>query len=99
MRVGRPETRVVAKIYATTRAAAELAREESREGGAVVAPGARPRKSNHGLADPKQTSGSTWPPHANDIRNEIEAVYKAGIEVGYFPGAARRARVYGKPDP
>jgi len=36
---------------------------------------------------------------ANDVRNEIEAVYKAGIDVGYFPALPSSATVYGKPIP
>ena len=36
---------------------------------------------------------------ANDIRKEIEAVYKAGIDVGYFPALPSGETVYGKPIP
>jgi NitT/TauT family transport system substrate-binding protein len=36
---------------------------------------------------------------ANDVRKEIEAVYKAGIDVGYFPSMPSSATVYGKPIP
>ena len=36
---------------------------------------------------------------ASDIRNEIEAVYKAGIDVGYFPSMPSNDTIYGKPIP
>jgi hypothetical protein len=36
---------------------------------------------------------------ANDVRKEIEAVYKAGIDVGYFPAMPSSATIYGKPIP
>ena len=34
---------------------------------------------------------------ANDIRKEIEGVYKAGIEVGYFDKMPSAASIYDKP--
>jgi hypothetical protein len=34
---------------------------------------------------------------ADEIRSEIEAVYKAGIDVGYFPSMPSNETVYGKP--
>ena len=34
---------------------------------------------------------------ADEIRNEIEAVYKAGIDVGYFPSMPSNETIYGKP--
>jgi len=36
---------------------------------------------------------------ANEVRKEIEAVYRAGIDVGYFPTMPSSDSVYAKPIP
>ena len=36
---------------------------------------------------------------ANDVRKEIEAVYRAGIDVGYFPVLPSSDTIYGKAIP
>jgi len=36
---------------------------------------------------------------ANEIRSGIEAVYKAGIDVGYFPAQPSSTTIYNKPIP
>ena len=36
---------------------------------------------------------------ANDVRKEIEAVYRAGIDVGYFPAMPSSDTIYGKAIP
>ena len=36
---------------------------------------------------------------ANEVRKEIEAVYKAGIDVGYFPTMPSADSIYAKPIP
>jgi hypothetical protein len=36
---------------------------------------------------------------ASDIRKEIEAVYRAGIDVGYFPAMPSSETIYGKSIP
>ena len=91
---------LVAKLYATYKAAAEWIAKNPDEAAPLVAPGASAEdiksmasliRSNERLA--MSLAG------ANDIRNEIEAVYKAGIDVGYFPVLPSSTTVYGKPIP
>jgi NitT/TauT family transport system substrate-binding protein len=36
---------------------------------------------------------------AGEIRKEIEAVYKAGVDVGYFPAQPSSGTIYDKPMP
>ena len=36
---------------------------------------------------------------ASDVRKEIEAVYRAGIDVGYFPAMPSSDTIYGKAIP
>jgi NitT/TauT family transport system substrate-binding protein len=91
---------LVAKLYATYKAAGEWIAKNPDEAAPLVAPGANPEdvkamasliRSNERLA--MSLAG------ANDVRKEIEAVYKAGIDVGYFPALPSSATIYGKPIP
>jgi ABC-type nitrate/sulfonate/bicarbonate transport system substrate-binding protein len=91
---------LVAKLYATYKAAAEWIAKNPDEAAPLVAPGANADdvkamasliRSNERLA--MSLAG------ANDVRKEIEAVYKAGIDVGYFPALPSSATIYGKPIP
>ncbi len=77
---------LVAKLYATYKAAAEWIVKNPDEAAPLIAPGATADdvkamasliRSNERLA--MSLVG------ANEVRKEIEAVYKAGIDVGYFP--------------
>jgi NitT/TauT family transport system substrate-binding protein len=91
---------LVAKLYATYKAAAEWIAKNPDEAAPLVAPGATAEdvksmasliRSNERLA--MSLAG------ANEIRSEIEAVYKAGIDVGYFPAQPSAATIYNKPIP
>jgi NitT/TauT family transport system substrate-binding protein len=91
---------LVAKLYATYKAAAEWIAKNPDEAAPLVAPGANAEdvkamasliRSNERLA--MSLAG------ANDVRKEIEAVYKAGIDVGYFPALPSSATIYDKSIP
>jgi NitT/TauT family transport system substrate-binding protein len=91
---------LVAKLYATYKAAAEWIAKNPDEAAPLVAPGASAEdvksmasliRSNERLA--MSLAG------ANEIRSEIEAVYKAGIDVGYFPAQPSSTTIYNKPIP
>ena len=92
--------KLVAKLYATYKAAAEWIAKNPDEAAPLVAPGANAEdvkamasliRSNERLAMNLVA--------ANDVRHEIEAVYKAGIDVGYFPALPSGETIYGKPIP
>jgi NitT/TauT family transport system substrate-binding protein len=91
---------LVAKLYATYKAAAEWIAKNPDEAAPLVAPGASAQdvKSMATLIRSNERLAMSLVP-ANDIRNEIEAVYKAGIDVGYFPALPSSTTVYGKPIP
>ncbi len=91
---------LVAKLYATYKAAAEWIAKNPDAAAPLIAPGASADdvkamasliRSNERLAMGLAAAG--------DIRNEIEAVYKAGIDVGYFPALPSRETIYGKSIP
>jgi NitT/TauT family transport system substrate-binding protein len=90
----------VAKLYATYKAAAEWIVKNPEEAAPLVAPGASAEdvkamasliRSNERLA--LSLAG------ANEVRKEIEGVYRAGVEVGYFPSLPSAETIYAKPIP
>jgi NitT/TauT family transport system substrate-binding protein len=91
---------LVAKVYATYKAAAEWIAKNPDEAAPLVVPGASAEdvKSMAALIRSNERLAISLAP-GNDIRKEIEAVYKAGIDVGYFPAMPSSATVYGKPIP
>ncbi|MEA2946378.1 MAG: NitT/TauT family transport system substrate-binding protein [Alphaproteobacteria bacterium] len=91
---------LVAKLYATYTAAADWIAKNPDEAAPLVAPGASAEdvKSMATLIRNNERLAMSLVP-ANDVRNEIEAVYRAGIDVGYFPALPSSATVYGKPIP
>jgi NitT/TauT family transport system substrate-binding protein len=90
----------VAKVYATYKAAAEWIAKNPDEAAPLVAPGASAEdvKSMAALIRSNDRLAMSLAP-GNDIRKEVEAVYKAGIDVGYFPAMPSSATIYGKPIP
>ena len=92
--------KLVAKLYATYQAAAEWIAKNPDEAAPLVAPGANAEdvKSMASLIRSNERLAMSLVA-ANDVRKEIEAVYKAGIDVGYFPGLPSSETVYGKPIP
>jgi ABC-type nitrate/sulfonate/bicarbonate transport system substrate-binding protein len=91
---------LVAKLYATYKAAAEWIAGNPDEAAPLVAPGASAEdiRSMAALIRSKERLAMSLAP-ANDVRKEIEAVYKAGIDVGYFPAMPSAGTIYGKPIP
>jgi ABC-type nitrate/sulfonate/bicarbonate transport system substrate-binding protein len=89
---------LVAKLYATYRAAAEWIAKNPDEAAPLVAGKSTPEdqkaiasliRSNERLA--MSLAG------AAEVAKEIEAVYKAGVDVGYFSSPPSRATIYDKP--
>jgi NitT/TauT family transport system substrate-binding protein len=91
---------LVAKLYATYKAAAEWIAKNPDAAAPLVAPGANAAdvKSMASLIRSNERLAMSLAP-GNDIRKEIEAVYRAGIDVGYFPAMPSSATIYGKPIP
>ena len=89
--------KLVAKLYATYQAAAEWIAKNPDEAAPLVAPGANAEdvKSMASLIRSNERLAMSLVA-ANDVRKEIEAVYKAGIDVGYFPALPSGGTVYGK---
>jgi len=92
--------KLVAKLYATYNAAAEWIQKNPDEAAPLVAPGATSDdvkamasliRSNDRLAMSVVT--------AAELRKEIEAVYRAGLDVGYFPKMPSAESIYDKPIP
>jgi NitT/TauT family transport system substrate-binding protein len=89
---------LVAKLYATYKAAAAWITKNPDEAAPLVAPGATADdvkamasliRSNERLAISLAS--------AAEVRKEIEAVYRAGVEIGYFPSQPSSTTVYDKP--
>jgi NitT/TauT family transport system substrate-binding protein len=88
---------LVAKLYATYKAAAQWIAANPDEAAPLVAPGATAEdvKAMASLIRSNERLAMSLAP-ASEIRSEIEAVYKAGIDVGYFPALPSSATVYDK---
>jgi len=91
---------LVAKLYATYKAAAEWITKNPDEAAPLVAPGATADdlkamasliRSNERLAISLAS--------AAEVRKEIEGVYRAGVEIGYFPALPSSTTIYDKPLP
>jgi NitT/TauT family transport system substrate-binding protein len=91
-----PQT--VAKLYATYRDATDWIVKNPDEAAPLVAPGATADdvkamasliRSNERLAISLASAG--------EVSKEIQAVYKAGVDVGYFPSLPSGDTIYAKP--
>ena len=91
---------LVARLYATYKTAAEWIAKNPDEAAPLVAPKSTPEdlKAIASLIRSNDRLAVNLAP-AHDIRKEIEAVYRAGIEVGYFPSLPSSETIYGKPIP
>ena len=89
---------LVKKLYATYKAAAEWIEKHPDEAAPLIFPKSPPadQKDIASLIRAKDRLGLSLV-GANDIRKEIEAVYKAGIDVGYFDKMPSAASIYDKP--
>lgn len=91
---------VIPRLYATYRAAAEWIRQNPDEAAKIITPRATPEdlKALATLIRANDRLGMSLVA-ANEVRREIEAVYKAGIDVGYFPSMPSPVSIYDKPIP
>ncbi|MBI2210166.1 MAG: ABC transporter substrate-binding protein [Deltaproteobacteria bacterium] len=90
--------KVIAKLYATYKAAAEWILKNPDEAAPLVAPAAKADdvKAMASLIRSNDRLGISLA-GAGEVRKEIEAVYRAGIDAGYFPSLPSSATVYDKP--
>ena len=91
---------LVAKLYATYKAAAQWIVANPDEAAPLLAPGgsAEDLKAMAALIRSNERLAMSLA-SAHEVKREIEAVYKAGIDVGYFPGLPSAATIYDKPIP
>ncbi len=88
----------VTKLYATYSAAADWIVKNPEEAAPLIAPGASAEdvKAMVQLIRSKGRLALSLVA-ANEVRKEIEAVYKAGIDVGYFKEMPSNQTIYDKP--
>jgi ABC-type nitrate/sulfonate/bicarbonate transport system substrate-binding protein len=91
---------LVAKLYATYKAAAEWIVKHPDEAAPLVAPKATPDdlKAMASLIRSNERLAISLAP-AGEIRKEIEAVYKAGVDNNYFPAMPSSTTIYDKKIP
>ena len=89
---------LVKKLYAAYKAAADWIGKHPDEASKLIYPHATPadQKDIASLIRAKDRLGLSLA-GASDIRKEIEAVYKVGIDVGYFKNMPSAASIYDKP--
>jgi ABC-type nitrate/sulfonate/bicarbonate transport system substrate-binding protein len=89
---------LVKKLYATYKASAEWVQKNPDAAAPLMFPKATPedQKDIASLIRANDRLGISLA-GANEIRKEIEAVYKAGIEINYFDKMPSTASVYDKP--
>src|SRR6185503_6760287 len=89
---------LVKKLYAAYKSAADWIEKNPDEAAVLIFPKSPPadQKDIASLIRAKDRLGLSLV-GANDIRKEIEGVYKAGIEVGYFDKMPSAASIYDKP--
>jgi ABC-type nitrate/sulfonate/bicarbonate transport system substrate-binding protein len=91
---------VIPRLYATYRAAAAWIQQNPDEAAKIITPRATPEdlRALATLIRANDRLGMSLVA-ANEVRREIEAVYKAGIDVGYFPSMPSPVSIYDKPIP
>jgi ABC-type nitrate/sulfonate/bicarbonate transport system substrate-binding protein len=89
---------LVAKLYKTYRDATDWIQKNPEEAAPLVAPGATAEdvKAMATLIRANNRLGISLATAA-EVRKEIEAVYKAGVDVGYFPSLPSLQTAYDKP--
>lgn len=89
---------LIPKLYATYKAAGEFIAKNPEEAATLIAPKSTPddRAALVSLIKANDRLGMNVV-GAADIAKEIEAVYKAGIDVGYFKTQPSRDTIYDKP--
>jgi ABC-type nitrate/sulfonate/bicarbonate transport system substrate-binding protein len=91
---------LIPRLYATYKAAAAYIAAHPDEVAKLIAPKATPgdQKGVASLIRANDRLGMGVVA-AKDIRKEIEAVYKAGVDVGYLKSLPSAATIYDKPIP
>jgi NitT/TauT family transport system substrate-binding protein len=89
---------LIPKLYATYKAAGEYITKNPEEAAALIAPKSTPedRAALVSLIKSNERLGMSVV-GANEVRKQIEAVYKAGIDVGYLKVQPSGATIYDKP--
>ena len=89
---------VIPKLYATYKAAGEFIASNPEEAAALIAPKATPedRAALVSLIKANDRLGMSVVP-AGEVSRQIDAVYKAGIDVGYFKTMPSNDTIYDKP--
>lgn len=91
---------LIPRLYATYRAAAEWIQKNPDEAAKIMTPRgtAEDLKAMATLIRANERLGISLA-SASEVRKEIEAVYRAGIDVGYFPSQPSDLTIYDKPIP
>jgi ABC-type nitrate/sulfonate/bicarbonate transport system substrate-binding protein len=91
---------LIPKLYATYKAAGEFIAKNPEEAAGLIAPKstAEDRAALISLIKANDRLGMNVVPAAS-VKTQIEAVYKAGIDVGYFKAQPSSDTVYAKPLP
>jgi ABC-type nitrate/sulfonate/bicarbonate transport system substrate-binding protein len=89
---------LIPKLYATYKAAGEFIAKNPEEAASLIAPKSTPedRAALVSLIKANDRLGMNVV-GAKDVAKEIEAVYKAGIDVGYLKAQPSSATIYDKP--
>ena len=89
---------LIPKLYATYKQAAEFIAKNPEEAAALIAPKSTPEDlaALVSLIKANDRLGMSVVP-AGDVKKQIEAVYKAGIDVGYFKSQPSDDTIYQKP--
>ncbi|HZP76970.1 MAG TPA: ABC transporter substrate-binding protein [Pseudolabrys sp.] len=91
---------LIPKLYATYKAAGEFIAKNPDEAAAIIDPKATPqdRAALISLIKSNERLGMNVVP-AGQVKAQIEGVYKAGIDVGYFKTQPSSDTIYAKPLP
>jgi len=89
---------LVPKLYATYKEAGEFIAQHPEEAATLIAPKSTPEQRDAliSLIKANERLGMNVAP-AGDMAEQIEAVYKAGIDVGYFKSVPSKDTIYAKP--
>ena len=89
---------LIPKLYATYKQAGEFIAQHPDEAAALISPNApaEQRSALVALIKANERLGMNVAP-AGDMSKQIEAVYKAGIDVGYFKSPPSNDTIYTKP--
>ena len=89
---------LIPKLYATYKAAGDFIAKNPEEAAALIAPKSTPedRAALVSLIKSNDRLGMSVVP-AGEVSKQIEAVYKAGIDVGYFKAQPSGDTIYTKP--